>query len=68
MLLERLTALPNPVHSSDLRRFDQFELDLRTAEIYKEGKRIKLQDQPCQVLALLTERPGELVTREELQK
>jgi len=58
--------LPN--HSSHLRRFDQFELDLRTAEIYKEGKRIKLQDQPCQVLALLTERPGELVTREDLQK
>src|SRR5260370_11074590 len=66
MLQQRLTALPN--HSSHLRRFDQFELDLRTAEIYKEGKRIKLQDQPCQVLVLLTERPGELVTREELQK
>ena len=57
--------LPRPPH---LRRFDQFELDLRTAEIFKGGKRIKLQDQPCQVLALLTERPGELVTREELQK
>jgi DNA-binding winged helix-turn-helix (wHTH) protein len=33
-------------------------LDLRTAEIYKDGKRIKLQEQPCQVLALLIERPG----------
>jgi TolB-like protein/DNA-binding winged helix-turn-helix (wHTH) protein/Tfp pilus assembly protein PilF len=63
-----LTVLPNPVQSSHLRRFDQFELNLRTAEIYKQGKRVKLQDQPCQVLALLTERPGELVTREELQK
>jgi len=61
-------ALTNLANSSHFRRFDQFELDLRTAEIYKEGKRIKLQDQPCQVLALLTERPGELVTREELQK
>ncbi len=60
--------MPNPVQSSHLRRFDQFELNLRTAEIYKQGKRVKLQDQPCQVLALLTERPGELVTREELQK
>jgi len=68
MLFERLTPLLNPAHSSLLRRFGQFELDLRTAEIYKEGKRIKLQDQPCQVLTLLTERPGELVTREELQK
>jgi TolB-like protein/DNA-binding winged helix-turn-helix (wHTH) protein/Flp pilus assembly protein TadD len=68
MLPARLKLLPNPVHSSHLRRFDQFELNLRTAQIFKQGKRIKLQDQPCQVLALLTERPGELVTREELQK
>ena len=68
MLPERLTVLPNPIQSSHLRRFDQFELNLRTSEIYKQGKRVKLQDQPCQVLALLTERPGELVTREELQK
>ena len=68
MLPERLTALPNQANSSHLRRFDQFELNLRTSEIYKQGKRVKLQDQPCQVLALLTERPGELVTREELQK
>ena len=67
MLPERLTVLPNPVHSSHLRRFDQFELNLRTSEIFKLGKRVKLQDQPCQVLALLTERPGELVTREALQ-
>ncbi|GAC1681994.1 MAG: hypothetical protein PVS2B2_20970 [Candidatus Acidiferrum sp.] len=43
-------------------------LDLCTAELYKEGKRIKLQEQPWQVLAQLIERPGELVTREELKK
>jgi len=49
-------------------RFQQFEMNLRTGEIYKEGKRIKLQEQPSQVLALLVERPGELVTREELRK
>ncbi len=49
-------------------RFGQFELDLRTAEIYKDGKRIKLQEQPCKVLALLIECPGELVSREELRK
>jgi TolB-like protein/DNA-binding winged helix-turn-helix (wHTH) protein len=48
--------------------FGQFELDLRTAELYKEGKRIRLQEQPCQVLAVLIERPGELVSREELRK
>jgi TolB-like protein/DNA-binding winged helix-turn-helix (wHTH) protein len=63
-----VTSLSNPAHSPRLMRFGQFELDLRTAEIYKDGKRIKLQEQPCQVLALLIERPGELVSREELRK
>jgi TolB-like protein/DNA-binding winged helix-turn-helix (wHTH) protein/Tfp pilus assembly protein PilF len=58
----------NPADLPRLLRFGQFELDLRTAEIYKEGKRIKLQEQPCQVLALLIERPGDLVSREELRK
>jgi len=64
---QRNTALSNP---ADLPRlcFGRFEVDLRTAEIFKEGKRIKLQKQPCQVLVLLTERPGELVSREELRK
>jgi TolB-like protein/DNA-binding winged helix-turn-helix (wHTH) protein/Tfp pilus assembly protein PilF len=61
-------SLSNPTHSPRLTRFGQFELDLRTAEVYKEGKRIKLQEQPCKVLALLIERPGELVSREELRK
>jgi TolB-like protein/DNA-binding winged helix-turn-helix (wHTH) protein/lipoprotein NlpI len=60
--LSNLADLPH------LLRFGQFEFDLRTAEIYKEGKRIKLQEQPCQVLALLIERPGELISREELRK
>jgi TolB-like protein/DNA-binding winged helix-turn-helix (wHTH) protein/Tfp pilus assembly protein PilF len=60
--------LSNPADLPRLLRFGQFELDLRTAEIYKEGKRIKLQEQPCQVLTLLIERPGELVSREELRK
>jgi TolB-like protein/DNA-binding winged helix-turn-helix (wHTH) protein/Tfp pilus assembly protein PilF len=60
--------LSSPVALPRLLRFGQFELDLRTGEIYKEGKRIKLQEQPCQVLALLIERQGELVSREELRK
>jgi serine/threonine protein kinase len=67
-LAQGLTPLPKPTDSPRLRRFDQFELDLRTGEIYKQGKRIKLQEQPCQVLAVLVEHPGELVTREELRK
>ena len=60
--------MPDPTDSPCLRRFDQFELDLRTGEIYKQGKRIKLQEQPCQVLVLLIKHPGELVTREDLRK
>ncbi len=60
--------MSSPVDSPRFLRFGQFELDLRTREIYKEGKRIKLQEQPCQVLALLIERAGELVPREELRK
>jgi len=49
-------------------RFDVFEVDFRAGELYKAGRKIKLQVQPFQVLALLLERPGELVTREEFEK
>jgi Tol biopolymer transport system component/DNA-binding winged helix-turn-helix (wHTH) protein len=49
-------------------RFGAFELDLRTGELRKHGIRLKLQDQPFQVLQALVERPGELVTREDLQR
>ena len=47
-------------------RFGPFEVDLRAGEVYKHGIRLKLQDQPFQILALLLERPGDVVTREEL--
>jgi len=49
-------------------RFGVFEVDLRTGELTKSGLRVRLQEQPFQVLAMLLEKPGELVTREELQK
>jgi len=49
-------------------RFGVYELDLRAGELRKSGLKIKLQDQPLQILAMLLERPGEIVTREELQK
>jgi len=49
-------------------RFGAFELDLRTGDLRKHGIRRKIQDQPFQVLQALVERPGELVTREELQR
>src|SRR3989440_6486353 len=51
-----------------LARFDVFEVDFRAGELYKAGRKIKLQVQPFQVLALLLERPGELVTRAEFEK
>jgi TolB-like protein/Tfp pilus assembly protein PilF/DNA-binding winged helix-turn-helix (wHTH) protein len=45
-----------------------FEVDLRSGELRKQGLKIKLQGQPIQILGLLLERPGELVTREELRE
>jgi TolB-like protein/DNA-binding winged helix-turn-helix (wHTH) protein/Tfp pilus assembly protein PilF len=49
-------------------RFGVFELDLRAGELRKLGMRIRLQEQPFQVLAMLVEHSGEVITREELQK
>src|SRR5881275_777223 len=49
-------------------RFGVFDLDLRAGELRKHGLRVRLQEQPFQVLAMLVEHPGEVVTREEVQK
>jgi TolB-like protein/DNA-binding winged helix-turn-helix (wHTH) protein/Flp pilus assembly protein TadD len=49
-------------------KFGVFEADLRTGELTKLGKRVKLQEQPFQLLAMLLEKPGELVIREELRE
>src|SRR5258707_10342778 len=49
-------------------RFGVFELDLRAGELRKHGLRVRLQEQPFQVLTALLEHPGEVVTREEIQK
>jgi TolB-like protein/DNA-binding winged helix-turn-helix (wHTH) protein/Tfp pilus assembly protein PilF len=49
-------------------RFGVFELDLHAGELRKHGLRVRLQEQPFQILAMLLEHPGEVVTREELQK
>lgn len=49
-------------------RFGVFEADLCAGELRKQGVKIRLQDQPFQILAMLLERPSEIVTREELQK
>jgi cholera toxin transcriptional activator len=49
-------------------KFEEFEADLRAAELRKNGNRLKLQLQPFQVLVALLERPQEVVTREELRQ
>jgi DNA-binding winged helix-turn-helix (wHTH) protein len=50
-----------------LARFGVFEVDLETGELRKKGLRVALQEQPFRVLAMLLERPGELVTRDQLR-
>jgi len=54
--------------SQRIVRFGIFEADLRAGELRKNGLKIKLRGQPFEVLAILLERPGEVVTREELQQ
>jgi TolB-like protein len=49
-------------------RFGVFEVDLRAGEIWKSGRRLKMTGQPFSVLAILLERPGEVISREELQR
>ena len=53
--------------ASDVVRFGVFEADLRAGELRRNGRKIRLQEQPFQVLAILLERPGEIATREELR-
>lgn len=60
--------MPTTARSKSAIRFDSFEVDLRAQELYKAGRKVKLQIQPFQVLAMLLERPGEVVTRDEMQK
>src|SRR5450756_3024970 len=49
-------------------RFGSFEADLDASELRRNGIRLKLQSQPFRVLALLLQRPGQILTREELQQ
>ena len=50
-------------------RFEKFELDLRAAELREdEGRTVRLPEQPFQILLMLLEHQGEVVTREELRK
>src|SRR6185436_14840612 len=51
-----------------MKKFGAFEFDLRARELRKGGVRIRLQDQPFEILAMMLDRPGEVVTREELRQ
>jgi TolB-like protein/DNA-binding winged helix-turn-helix (wHTH) protein/tetratricopeptide (TPR) repeat protein len=57
------TTSPNTA----IRQFGVFQLDLKAGELHKAGVKVKLQDQPFRVLALLVEHAGQVVTREELR-
>src|SRR5271156_3648502 len=59
-----MEAAPQPRRT----RFGPYDVDLRSGEVYKHGIRLKLQAQPFQVLALLLQRAGDVVTREELRQ
>lgn len=55
-------------HPPAVVRFGVFEFDTRTRELRKHGVRLRLQGRPCQILQALVERPGQVVTREELRQ
>lgn len=54
--------------SSRILRFGPFEADVQAGELRKQGLKVRLQDQPFQILVMLTGRPGELVTRQEIHQ
>jgi DNA-binding winged helix-turn-helix (wHTH) protein len=60
--------MASPLPASPKVRFGAFELDATAGKLLKSGIPIKLQPQPLRVLLLLTERPGQVVTREEIQR
>ena len=60
--------MAQPATNPRIVQFGLFELDLDAHELRKAGVRIKLQEQPFQILAMLLEHPGEIVTREQLQR
>src|ERR1700758_983282 len=60
--------MPEDPQLAGLRRFSVFEVDLRAGELRKHGLKIRIQEQPFQVLAMLLEHPGEVVSREDLQR
>jgi DNA-binding winged helix-turn-helix (wHTH) protein/tetratricopeptide (TPR) repeat protein len=61
-------AMPDSSRTTGVVRFGPYEADFAGAELRKNGIRIKLQDRPFDILQILLERPGELITRDEFRK
>src|SRR5262249_28383009 len=60
--------MPDASSTPKIVRFGPFEADLVSGELRREGIKIRLQEQPFQILAILLEQPGAMISREELQK
>jgi len=60
-------SLPSPSRTGQILRFGIFEADISAGELRKNGTKIRLQEQPFQILAFLLDRPGEVVTRQDLR-
>src|SRR5579862_7832893 len=60
--------MDSPAAERTVARFGLFEADLHQRILSRSGLRVRLQDQPFQLLAFLLERPGEVVTREQLRE
>jgi DNA-binding winged helix-turn-helix (wHTH) protein/Tol biopolymer transport system component len=56
-----------PSYEPRMVRFGVFEVDLRAGELRRNGVKVKVQNQPFQILSMLLERPGEIITRDEMQ-
>jgi len=59
--------MSKPVPTARTIQFENFEFDFRSSELREHGRKVKVQGQPVQILAILLEQPGQLVTREELK-
>jgi len=59
--------MSKPTLTTPTIHFENFEFDFRSSELCEHGRKVKVQGQPVQILAMLLEQPGELVTRDELK-
>lgn len=66
--LARFSPMADPTERAGRFRFGDFEADLQSGELRRRGHRLRVTGRPIQILALLLERPGELLTRKELQE